>query len=232
MNIQRTVSMACLSAMLWITCSIVPSSRFATAATINLDFNSLPSAQGWTYDGDPEESTAASVDGTMLDLSTIALGEVGANYRLANALDENMLTTLRLRARVAEYEQISSGSFGLGFNVGIADGNWVWLLHFTDNDVFQFGGSVVNVDTSMFHDYRLEMRPNGSASLFIDGMLRDTGMGNAVAFNRINFGDSTDFENTAVEITEFSITQRVPEPATSLLFLMASAAVWIGRRVF
>ncbi|MAG92205.1 MAG: hypothetical protein CMJ48_00420 [Planctomycetaceae bacterium] len=207
----------------------------ASAATITLDFATLPSAQGWIFSGEDIgggpllDSDVYSVDGTTLTQDMVGGDGDDAQYRLLGALDAGMSTTLRLRARVTDYEPGSGASFGLGFQVTVYDGAWVWQLIFTDEQVGLTNSARFDVDTSVFHDYRLEMRPDGTADLLIDDVLRESSTGNAIGFNAVVFGDSASSgENADAEITEFSLTQSravVPEPATLTLWVLGAVGL-------
>jgi len=205
----------------------------ATGGSITLDFNSLPSAQGWNYfgvktDGDPlPEASVYSVDGITLTQDMVGGDGDRVAYNILGVLDKGLPTVLRLRARLTDYEPGTGGSRGLGFSVGMQDGDWIWQLNFTDTHMQASGGTFFPQDTTEFHDYRLEASPLGGFRLFIDGVLRETGTGTAISSSSaIAFGDwSGTGENADVEITEFSVTQGIPEPGT---FAMWTLAVGLG----
>jgi len=84
----------------------------ASATAISLDFNSLPSAQGWTYftDGTTPEANVFSIAGGVLSMdSTPSL--TAAYYKLENVVDPNLRFVLTTRARVL------SGDRALAFYV-------------------------------------------------------------------------------------------------------------------
>lgn len=217
------------------------SSSPATATTIALVFDSLPSAQGWTYTSGPStgsishpEHTVYAVDGTTLTQTMVdkALDiDATAGYEISDPLDKNLNTIFRLRARVIDYET-SGDSFSLGFDIQVHT-DTRFALGFTDDNVVlsSTGGlfEIVGIDTSVFHDYRVEMLADGGLSLFIDDVLRGSGVAGAAPTRpwSVRFGDRSGFENANVEITEFSITQQVvPEPATTML--LAAGLVGFG----
>ena len=124
------------------------------------------------------------------------------------------------------------GSDGLACRFIVYDGNWSWLLAISDDHVRLVTGATVAVDTTAFHDYRMLTRPDGTAQLFIDGVLRDTKTGNASTTNALAFGDVTSTgENADFELTRFQLTQSdVPEPASIALLGIGGLAVTRRRR--
>src|SRR5690242_18758410 len=73
--------------------ALLPASA-ASANTITLKFDSLPSAQGWTYlsgygSGAPAETDVYSVDGTKLTQNTMGRGANFASYEMYGAIDPN-----------------------------------------------------------------------------------------------------------------------------------------------
>ena len=95
-----------------------------SATTISLDFNSLPSAQGWTYNTTGQtEATIFSVSGTTLHQNSMGtgLGPGGTafqNYTLDNVVDPTKPFTLEVQARVLESETLDAGGFGFGVFTG------------------------------------------------------------------------------------------------------------------
>lgn len=197
------------------------------AATISLDFDTLPSAQGFDYfstgsSGSVLEANAFNVDGTMLHQTMTGMAEdKTALYRDLDALETGLDTELILTAKVLDYDKaIGPGSNGLGFNV-IINNNYGVHLGFTDSKVWLSGGLVQHdFDTDDdFHDYRVTLSGDGTVNFYIDGSLIDTFSAPLSApgdESKVTFGDRTEFENVNIDISTFSITQTqniVPVPS-------------------
>jgi len=171
-----------------------------------LDFESLPSAQGWTYIGAAiAENVAFSVDASRLLQRTVGSGPSStARYQIDNAASSSMTMTLSLTVRVLGHEDFSGGSVGLGLNFYISDGAFSHRLALTDA-LIQVGGQFYGLNTKDFHDYRLKMHPGGGFDLYVDGAIFATGIGSdSISGNKIFFGDSTVHENTDAQITALS----------------------------
>jgi hypothetical protein len=177
----------------------------AQAQSFNLDFDSLPSSQGWIYSGNLAENSAFSADGITLAQATVGSGGNSiANYRMFDIVDPNKLMALTFTARVISHEQVSFGSFGLGFNFIIRDGGIHHRLGMTDN-LLQVDDQFLVMDTTVFHDYIFILNPGGNFELFVDGVFIASGNGLEIeSENFLLFGDSTSAENTDAEITSMS----------------------------
>jgi hypothetical protein len=178
------------------------------AGTYSLNFESLPSSQGWTYlKVSLAENDAYSVDGTSLKQTTVSSGtDRMARYQMDNVVSWSMPMTLSVTARILDYENLTGGSYGLGFNFFISDGTFLHRLALTA-DLIQVGGQFYGLNTTDFHDYRFELRPGGGFDLYVDGAIVATGNGREfLSRNQIFFGDSTSHENTDAEITAMSFT--------------------------
>src|SRR5216683_2118526 len=82
--------------------------------TIALNFNSLPSAQGWSYvsgypPNSPSETAVYSVDGTTLTQNTMGIHSNFGNYAIDNAVDPTKPFTITVRACVLDSEQTQPG---------------------------------------------------------------------------------------------------------------------------
>src|SRR5262249_26008464 len=67
--------------------------------TLTLNFNSLPSAQGWTYESgyppnSPSETAVFAVDGTKLTQNTMGKGSSYADYAIHNGVDPKLPFTI------------------------------------------------------------------------------------------------------------------------------------------
>jgi hypothetical protein len=181
--------------------------------TITLDFQSLPSAQGWTYmSSGPPEANAFSVDGSKLIQNTMGTGSTFADYHMSSIVNPTLPFTIAVRVRVLQSEQTQPGAPATAVTVGA----------FTGTEVFGFGLNTGNVniggtttlfpfDTTQFHDYRIEATPGVTMDLFVDNVLLTSiapPLNNAP--NDLLFGNGSSFENGLAEISNFTFIQGVP----------------------
>jgi hypothetical protein len=99
------------------------SSHAQGPSSFSLQFNSLPSAQGWTYfqGGPAPETSIFSVTGTSLIQNTIGTGFSGGvnpNYAMFGVVDGSEPFQLTVRARILAYE--GTQPFGFFFDVRTA----------------------------------------------------------------------------------------------------------------
>lgn len=177
------------------------------AQTVTVDFDSLPSSQGWTYEGNLAENTAFFADSFSLLQTTVGSGGRSfAIYSMLDILDSSKRLTLSFTARVIIYEQVTGGSDGLGLNFIAHDGEIQHRLGMTDN-LLLVDGQYILLDTTVFHDYVFILNPGGTSEAFVDGVLVASGRGYRFASNnKLIFGDSTAHENSDAEITAMSFT--------------------------
>ena len=231
---KRLLSMASLAAML--TFAVDDSE----AAIVSLSFDSLPSAQGWTYSatGTPAaESSVFSVNGTTLTQSTIGIGIVGQAtnlYQLLGFIDPNDAFTVEMTVRVTQSEG-SAGAGPFGFGVFIRTGDYQYSLGIDTSTVVastSTGVVTVNnsIDTTLFHDYRIEGGGGGPMRVYIDNNLEFTGTPVAVvATDGIFLGDGTGGQNSTAEVTSFTFSQ-VPEPSRAILGALGLGVMLLRRR--
>ena len=184
----------------------------AQAETVSLDFNSLPSSQGWTYSGTLAENTTFAADGSSLVQTTLGTGSSSARYILINngILDSSKTTTLSFTAQVLDHEFVTFGSTGLGFEFLIRDDVFQHRVGMTSS-LLQVDNLFIALDTTTFHDYVFELSPGGGSKLFVDGILLASGEGFALGLSKLLlFGDNTIHENANVDITALSVTVGTP----------------------
>src|SRR5690242_20830805 len=89
------------------------SSASANASSITLSFNSLPSAQGWSFSaGGATESNVFAVNGTELIQNTIGQGDRDPIYNLLGAVNFTDPFVLSITAKVDAAEGTASGGAG------------------------------------------------------------------------------------------------------------------------
>jgi len=194
-----------------------PPAQAAAGDPVTLDFNSLPSAQSWIYidggSGVPEASVFA-VDGNMLHMDTIGVGNTGIVYQRFGAVDPAIPFTLTVRARVNAYEEANPALDNPhGFNISVFTGSEQYEVGISPKRILAGGAPYLEttIDVSQFHDYRIESTGGGSFELFIDDVsvgIASTALTGAT--NRLYFGDGTAGANADVDISYYSFTQ-VPD---------------------
>jgi len=196
------------------------------ATLISVDFGSLPSAQGWSFETNTGSAETAffSVDGGVMHQDTIGIGASYAGYRLSDlAFDPSLPFTITVNARVLSEQKLKplntfGFSFGLftgteQFSVGLGAGGLQTRLDYQHR--------VVPFDTTQFHEYILSGKPGEGFQLYIDSVLFYSGATASVLYpTSLFFGDNTIEDNALAEIRQFVFRQEsapAPEPATILL---------------
>ena len=187
---------------------------FLCAGIITLNFITLPSAQGWTYEsawGLPESEIFSVSDG-ILTQNTLDYPWSSECYKLHDVIDPTLPYTISVRARVlAESGYFMHNSFGFGFcsNTGTEEfGIGIGTSRIQDATVT---GNVLSttIDNTQFHDYRLEATPGVGYEFYVDDVLIGTGPPRLLpgSQNLIYFGDLTQGAGAHAEVTRFSFSQ-------------------------
>jgi hypothetical protein len=217
---RSTVVLAAILAL----CSAVP---FTNGDKITLSFDSLPSSQGFTYDypGNPvPEGDIFSVDGIALTQNTIGqplISPAHNIYRLDGIVNDHDPFSLDVRARMIADEPLDA----IGFFMSVRTGT-------ERNEIF-LGTSTIHgptrvfvtsaIDTSVFHDYRIEGTPGDDTFAFFvdDALIADVISSSDTNDNYIGLGDPTgNGGNAHVEVTRFEFCQPscdILEPTTIAL---------------
>ena len=232
-----------IAAIIPLACVALSGIEAAGPVDIVLDMNSLPSAQGWVFSGDPGavETDVFSVSGGMLHQNSIGIGTSTtgtqglAAYALLGVVDPALPFVLTTRVRVNQEEFTAANpTNAFGFGAGLR----------TTADIFQFGlgADRLEVDhgalrpiylgdtTAQFHDYRLESAGGINFNLYVDGSLIDTGPAHVLAtVNELLLGDFTRGPNVNADIASFEFHQ-VPEPSTCAILGLGLPAFLAARR--
>jgi hypothetical protein len=180
------------------------------AQTITLDFNSLPSAQGWTYvsDGAPETSIFL-VSGGILMQNTVASPYTIEWYELLGVVDPALPFTIEARARVLQHSGGDPATNAFGFCLDASTGNEEFAVGLSTDKISDALHNQVPFDNTLFHNYRLAVRPGVGYELFVDGNLIATGPPRTVDIgpNRLLLGDCTRGRGALAEVTRFVFTQ-------------------------
>jgi RHS repeat-associated protein len=178
---------------------------------VTLNFDSLPSKQGWTYRASgnfAREDRVFSVVGQTLVQDSIGVGFAGQGH---NSYDFLGVVAQRLPLAVQVYSRI----------VAEEGGNRPYGFCFearTDRDFFDTGLGLtriadaflttVDFNTAQFHQYQLNAIPGVGYRLLIDGQLVQTGKPKPlISPNQIILGDCTGGTNARAEVTAYSFTQ-------------------------
>jgi len=219
------------------------------SAAINLDFTSLPSAQGWFYIGQntsaTTESSVFSVSGGVLTQNTLGVVSYAPSsnrYNLFDALTTGLDYTLEVRAQLSQeqyYDANNHWAFGAGFFDGTGAAYGFGL---GDAGVKTDWGFYTGIDTHDDHTYRLvshaaSASSPASAELWIDGAFISQGnVGNygscaplGALCNSVYLGDGTSGPNASGKYYSFSMAP-VPEPETWAMLLAGLGLVGFAAR--
>jgi VCBS repeat-containing protein len=188
--------------------------------TIPLSLTALPSAQGWVYgafDNTAPESQVFSIHNGVLQQNTLGVGLTtnpnvfGGNfYQLPAVVDPRLPFTLTLTARVLQGEGDQFDPFS--FSVGVVNGPEQFAIGINTKRV-RDSFSVefpITIDTTQFHDYRLEGAPGVGFTLFIDNIFVGTGQpfsagGAGPGF--LTLGDVSGLSNARADVQALAFQQ-------------------------
>jgi hypothetical protein len=185
-----------------------------------LDFDRLPSAQGWLYfsDGQPETSIF-SVSAGVLTQNTVPGPYTVERYKRQGVLDPLFPFSVVIRARVvADGGNCPTNPFGFAF--GATAGEEIFVIGLSTIRIQDANGVDLSttIDNTVFHDYRLEVTPGVGYRLFVDGALLGSGLPRSwpqpdpdnVGANELFFGDSTRCQGALAEVTSCTFIQGHP----------------------
>jgi uncharacterized repeat protein (TIGR01451 family) len=231
----------------------------AHAQQITLNFNDglLPSATGWTFQGQDHfnqplsESQVASVSGGILHFDTMQFGS-GSDDALAywripiNSIDPvNYEYEIRMRAIAPNsFRSCFGGLLGAGIEVrGNFDSDLTAMQPQLHMGGFSAASSsdpcfLFNLDASVFHTYKIVVQNNDQGTLYVDGVQVAQGVlirPNTLSLEAV-FGDLTTSGGNATADIEYirvaSLTQPVASYVPTTLSAQAIAVDSIRNRIF
>ncbi|MDX2099146.1 MAG: hypothetical protein SFW36_15315 [Leptolyngbyaceae cyanobacterium bins.59] len=241
-------SLAILSTVVTLSTAFVTiglTAQSGQAATITLDFNSLPSQQGWNYYSIPgyiPDSTVFSTNGTTLVQNTMGTGlySQGSNYyRLFGATNSSLPFTLEVRARVLQEETNVSYENSFGFFLTANFGSDAAGIGISPNRIQFADGTTINrtIDNRQFHTYLLKGQVGKELSIYVDEELIYKGDFLKGSYpSMLAFGDGTGGTNARSELTYFRFSQdpvnlqSVPEPTLMIGTITATALTLLLKR--
>jgi len=214
--------------------NIIPSSVRALAVAIalpvlafaddpfvlDLDFDSLPSAQGWSlFANYPETQVVGLADGILsFDTRTSHDYVVAGGYRIIlDGIDLQPAHVIEFRAAVIDPNPGSSKSHGYYFLDVVGAGSTEMLFR-VQNNVARISTrypqapnieSTYEFDATEFHDYRIEVDNGIGIKVFIDGFLAAANSTTSISFSGllyVNFGiqrTASYSEHLRIEISKF-----------------------------
>ena len=226
--INNKIAFQTFSSIIISASSLLITSEKASSISITLDFDTLPSQQGWSFTttgGGVSENNVFSVDGNTLSQNSLGLGfssSATPRYELANIIDPSLPFTIEARARILNEEGNLSTPTGFIFSAFLPTESFGFSIGTNRiNDIFG-NAMTTSINTTEFHDYLLRVNPGVGYQFFVDGEF--IASGSPRVRNRPNIlsiGDRTSVHNAQAETTYYRFTQEVPEPLTILGTLTA-----------
>ena len=216
------MSRVLLTAVVVLLAAVMPLSAGA------IDFNALPSTQGWTFvtGGAVSESENVTLSGGVLAINTMGEG-TGYGWYQSIGVYVTGVSSLVFRARALASED------DFGFAFGIYDGNAAYIVGLGAGEIKSYMGSHTAYDTSVFRTYVLEVdHDNAMFTLSSGGSQIFAGTGIANTDNLVLFGDITSGGNAHGELTWLEYGRQpgypgpteIPEPGTFALLALGAAA--------
>lgn len=189
-----------------------------TVSTVDSDhalsFTTLPSTQGWLYvpfGNTATETQVFSLNSGVLQQNTLGLVDGFNFYQLSGVVQPTLPFALTVTARVLAQEGDATDAFGFGFAVVVGTQQFAFGLR--TGSIHDPVGNMLSttIDTTQFHEYRLEGTPGGGYKLFVDGIFLGSGSAGtrATAAQFVSFGDLSDTANARGEIRSLAFVQSV-----------------------
>jgi hypothetical protein len=206
----------------------ISAASHAASQNFQLNFSSLPSAQGCNYN--PVGSHAGTVESSVFSVAGGALiqNSIGKGFGVSGGsifygalnglVTASETKQLRVTARCLQVEGSGGGAAGQqGFAFGFNTGSVQYDVSVTPTNLYALGpGGTINVayNNTVFQEYVLDYAPPSTFRIYRGGVLVHTGTsGFAVAGSRVFFGDGTGGANARAEITALRFVQNLVTPA-------------------
>ena len=213
----------------------------ADASNITLDFNSLPSAQGFTYISigpSVNEGSIFSVNGNLLQQNTLGVPFTGSGdswYNMYNAVNPLLPYTLTITARVTD--EVSSNPANLcGLSFGASSGNGISYMCVgtskTEIDSPINGvatATYYSSNNTQFNTYTIVGTPSLDTKYYVNGTLIATlqpRTDDLSYYNNLSIflGDGTGGSRAAADISFFQFSQSAA-PIPAAIWMVGSALV-------
>lgn len=217
---------------------------------VDLQFDSLPSAQGWTYDavgthaGAPE-SSLFNASGTALNQTTFGMpyapttpGRAIYHYSVdPGSIAGQSLFELVWESSISAHEFSRPEFRTAPFYVGVQLHGDYFLMGIKADELGVLVGSASyahfapsGFDGTVSHQYRVLIDTDADAwELFLDGTSVINGTTVASSLNEVTLGDGTGSGNANGQTTQLTLSV-VPEPATFTLLGLGSLVLVMVRR--
>jgi len=202
----------------------VSSTSVVLSDTIALNFNSLPSSQGWTYSTSGNsipETDIFSVNNNTLYQDSLEVGYSASGYNCYiyyDVINNSLPFTISITAKVIKEGKDHPFGFAFGANFPISESiKKGVLIGLGTNNIKDSSGKTLStlIDNTEFHNYLLDVNPKLGYSFYIDEVLIYTGSKDSfrdyshdVGYNSyILLGDGTGSNNAQAEIKKYVFTQ-------------------------
>jgi Bacterial Ig-like domain (group 3) len=204
---------------------------------ISLSFDSLPSAQGWTYLAEGNlvaETSLFTVDPIQRVLrqkttDVVPNGQVGTNtFRLFNSISPTLPFSITMRARVLISDGNASAN-AFGFSFSAYTGTEKYGIGLSTNSIQSADAKFIstNFDNTVFHDYRLDVTPGVGYEFFVDGNRLATGPPLPLSFpNALEIGDAASGTNALAEVSGYTFEQK---PVVSVILSSTPSKLVVGQ---
>jgi hypothetical protein len=199
------------------------------APIVTIQTDSLPSAQGWSYQTSGLHAGTAEVNAFTPGATSLTINTMGAGLNMTSsflgarnfigesALNSSSTVTISMRARVVSSE-VSLYHYGFGTSVQ-GGGRWMGFglstTSITYTDLQTQTASMLGFNPTQWNDYRMVGNwSTGQFQMFVnDQLVRTASMGSQHMDANVFIGDSTGTANANVQFSDFSVA--VPSPATA-----------------
>lgn len=221
---------SCRAAVCLVALTVTVSPASAQGVSVELGFDTLPSAQGWEYsrgcwlppspglDESDVFSLATENGVNVLAVDSYFSYHTCPNYYLDGLVDPELPFTLTVRARILAYYNTPSSPCGLGFVVNVGHEQHDICLGPGATDIYIETGRHVTVPDGFsiydWHDYTLKGEQGMGYEIWIDGAYLDRTdapfVDPSVDLYRLSFGDGASGADVEAQISSLVFEQIPP----------------------